>query len=69
VNNGALVKIMNPIFHVPESNLGRAHFFSPVKLFNKFYYETIWFNMFIIWVFVFVAYIFVLLSFFRVRPN
>jgi ABC-type multidrug transport system ATPase subunit len=69
VDNGTLVKIMNPIFHVPESNLGRAHFFSPVKLFNKFYYETIWFNMFIIWVFVFIAYIFVLLTFFRVRPN
>lgn len=67
VNKGSLIKVMNPIFHIPESNLGRAHFFSPLKLFNKYYYETIWFNLFVIWVFVFITYIFLLSTFFKVR--
>ncbi len=69
VNKGSLIKIMNPIFHIPESNLGRAQFFSPVKLFNKYYYETIWFNLFVIWVFVFINYILLLSTFFKVRPR
>jgi ABC-type multidrug transport system ATPase subunit len=44
-----LIRKKDPIFMYPESNVGRAHFFSPVKIINERHIETIWFNLFIIW--------------------
>ncbi|MCK4662196.1 MAG: ATP-binding cassette domain-containing protein [Bacteroidales bacterium] len=51
-----LVQKKDPIFMYPESNLGRAHFYSPVKKINEQYFDTFWFNLLIIWIFTFVFY-------------
>lgn len=44
-----LVRKKDPIFMMPESNVGRAHFYAPYKMINGRYIETKWFNLFFIW--------------------
>lgn len=61
--NGEIVKSMNPLYLIPSSNFGRAHLFAPVKMFNYLYYNTYWFNMFILWWFIFIFFIVVLICF------
>jgi ABC-type multidrug transport system ATPase subunit len=56
-SNGTIIKQLNPLFIKPVSNFGRAHLFAPVKLFNKVYYSTLWFNLFVLWMFIFTVYI------------
>ena len=52
-----LIRKKDPIFMYPESNIGRAHLFSPVKIINERNIETIWFNLFFIWLTTIVMYI------------
>ncbi len=51
-----LIRKKDPIFMYPESNIGRAHLFSPVKIINERNIETIWFNLFFIWLTTIVIY-------------
>ncbi|MBA7530219.1 hypothetical protein ES705_22422 [subsurface metagenome] len=51
-----LIRKKDPIFMYPESNIGRAHLFSPVKIINERNIETIWFNLFFIWLTTIVMY-------------
>lgn len=44
-----LVRKKDPVFMIPESNIGRAHFYAPVKIINNQMVETIWFNIIFIW--------------------
>ncbi len=44
-----LVRKKDPVFMMPESNIGRAHFYAPVKIINNQMVETIWFNIIFIW--------------------
>ncbi|MCK4700116.1 MAG: hypothetical protein KAT38_07265, partial [Bacteroidales bacterium] len=44
-----LVRKKDPVFMTPESNIGRAHFYAPVKIINNQQVETIWFNVIFIW--------------------
>ncbi|MCK4630550.1 MAG: hypothetical protein KAT40_03850, partial [Bacteroidales bacterium] len=44
-----LVRKKDPVFMNPESNIGRAHFYAPVKIINNQMVETIWFNIIFIW--------------------
>lgn len=39
----------DPIFKTPESNIGNAHFYAPVKIVGGFEIDTFYFNIFIIW--------------------
>jgi ABC-type multidrug transport system ATPase subunit len=54
---GSIIKLFNPLYSSPESNFGRAPMFVPEKLFNGYYYDTFWFNLFIIWMFVILFYL------------
>ncbi|MFO7827556.1 MAG: ATP-binding cassette domain-containing protein [Bacteroidales bacterium] len=45
----ALIQKKDPVFMNPTSDIGRAHFYAPVKIINKVKIETIWFNLFIMW--------------------
>lgn len=51
--NGALLQMIDPIFHIPDnpSNLldYRAHFFAPIKHFAGRYFDTFYFNLIVIW--------------------
>jgi len=44
-----IIRIKDPIFKFPESNFGRAHFYSPVKKLFGQYIVTPWFNVGAIW--------------------
>lgn len=55
----------DPIYLIPEHNVGRAQFYAPFKRFNNLLYDTKWFNMIIIWGFTFFLYILLLLDIFR----
>jgi len=49
VTENELIRKKDPVFMIPESNIGRAHFFAPVKIINNQPVETIWFNIIFIW--------------------
>ena len=63
--NGRLVQKDDPIFLIPESNIGRAHFYAPYKKFNNQLTDTKWFNLLVLWGFSFIVYIALLLDLFR----
>ncbi|MCX8079760.1 MAG: ATP-binding cassette domain-containing protein [Bacteroidia bacterium] len=47
---GRLIQQTDPVFLDPvESNIGRAHFFAPTKLFLGMRIKTFWFNIIVIW--------------------
>ena len=50
---------------IPDSQVGRAHFYAPYKRFNQQLYDTKWFNLSIIWVFSFLLYITLLVDVLR----
>ena len=50
------VRKKDPVFMMPESNAGRAHFYAPYKIINERPIETIWFNLFFIWLMTIVLY-------------
>lgn len=56
-NNGEIIQTDDPVYRLPESNYGRSHFFAPQKLMNGYYYDTTYFNLFIVGLEVFVIYV------------
>lgn len=44
-----LLQRSDPIYRYPESNIGRAHFYSPVKILFGYKIDTFWFNIWFIW--------------------
>jgi ABC-type multidrug transport system ATPase subunit len=64
VENEHILKSGNSVYMFPESNLGRAGFFSAYKRFNNNYIETLRFNLSAIWILNLILYIFLLSDFF-----
>jgi hypothetical protein len=60
-----LVQKEDPIYMIPESNIGRAHFYAPYKRFNDQLYDTKWYNLGVLWGFSFLLYITLLLDMLR----
>ncbi len=48
VENYDIVRSYDPIFHYPDSDLGRAHLYAPLKRFNGQYVDTLYFNILVI---------------------
>jgi ABC transport system ATP-binding/permease protein len=48
--NNQFVRIYEPIYYVPDSKLGRSHFFAPVKRIGQLTIDTLWFNVMAIWI-------------------
>lgn len=44
-----LIQKKDPVLMEPVSNLGRAHFYSPVKIFLGQRIDTFWFNLIVLW--------------------
>jgi len=44
-----IVQKSDPVFMIPTTNYGRAHFFAPYKLLGKVKVDTILFNVIVIW--------------------
>ncbi len=47
--NKRLVQKKDPIFMEPTSNIGRAHFYAPVKIVNDVKVDTVWYNILMMW--------------------
>jgi len=52
-----IIRKKDPIYMEPLSKIGRAHFYSPVKIIGKNKIETYWFNIGVIWFAIFFLYI------------
>ena len=52
-----LIQRMDPIFDKPDSRIGRAHMFAPVKRLGIFEIDTYWFNLLVIWFMTISAYL------------
>ncbi len=46
----------DPIFRLPQSRNGRAHFFAPYKRLGGLLIETYWFNLMVLWLMIFFLY-------------
>ncbi|MCD6598007.1 MAG: ATP-binding cassette domain-containing protein, partial [Bacteroidales bacterium] len=52
-----LIQRMDPIFEIPDSKIGRAHMYAPVKVLGYFQIDTFWFNLMVIWLTILFAYL------------
>lgn len=49
-SGNSIIQLNDAIYRLPTNNYGRAHFFSPQKFMNGYYYETLYFNLVAIWI-------------------
>lgn len=52
-----LIRKMEPIYQIPSSRVGRAHFFSAVKVLGNYQMDTVWFNVIVLWIMSIILYI------------
>ncbi len=64
-----LVQKDEPIYTLPVSKFGRAHFYSPVKRIGNLTIDTFWFNTIILWFMNIVFYLFLQLGIFKGAVN
>ncbi|MBI4648761.1 MAG: ATP-binding cassette domain-containing protein [Bacteroidia bacterium] len=55
--NDRFIQLTEPIYRIPESNVGRAHFYAPVKILFGKKFDTVWFNTAVIWFTTLILYI------------
>jgi hypothetical protein len=49
-NDIRIIQKADPIYMMPLSNLGRAHFYAPFKIVGKYKIDTLVFNILVIWI-------------------
>ena len=52
-----LIQRMDPVFKIPDSKIGRAHMYAPVKRIGNIEIDTYWFNLTVIWFTTILAYL------------
>lgn len=52
-----LIQKADPVYMIPTSNYGRAHFYAPCKVLGNLHIDTYWFNLGAIWLLTLVLYI------------
>ncbi len=57
-----LVQKKDPVYLIPDSDIGRAHFYAPVKKFNNQYVDTLWFNISVLWLMTLTLYLLILVD-------
>jgi ABC transport system ATP-binding/permease protein len=55
--NHEIIQLKDPIYKIPKSGYGRAHFFAPLKIIGRYRIDTYWFNLVIIWISSFLLYV------------
>jgi len=68
-NGEELIRTRDYIFRYPESNKGRAHFYSPVKILGNLIIDTLWFNMGVIWLSIFFWFVILYFDLIRILIN
>ena len=51
-----LIQKADPVYMIPTSNYGRAHFYAPYKILGNLHIDTYWFNLGAIWLLTLVFY-------------
>jgi hypothetical protein len=51
-----LIRKTDPVFMLPTSRYGRAHFYAPVKIIGNYTIDTLVFNVIVLWFMSFVLY-------------
>ncbi|UXP32475.1 ATP-binding cassette domain-containing protein [Reichenbachiella agarivorans] len=51
-----LIRKKDPIYMTPESRLGNAHFYAPVKVIGSWEIDTFYFNLMVIWIMTAITY-------------
>lgn len=64
-----LVQINDPIFKMPESKNGRAHFYAPYKKIGNMTFDTVWFDIIFIWFTTLIIYLTLIFDVFRKLVN
>ncbi|NJK87592.1 MAG: ABC transporter permease [Bacteroidales bacterium] len=49
ISNDEIVRLKDPVFTYPDSKIGRAQYYAPVKKLGIFTIDTFWFNILRIW--------------------
>lgn len=65
IMNSKIIRLLEPIYHVPSSTLGRAHFLSSVKKLGNNEINTFSFNIAAIWLMAIITYITLILIFLK----
>ncbi len=52
-----IIQKSDPVYMMPGSSYGRAHFFAPFKRIGKLNIDTLWFNVFVIWLMSFLLFV------------
>lgn len=55
--NKKLIQKADPVYMLPTSNYGRAHFYAPCKKFGNVHIDTYWFNLGAIWLLTLLLYL------------
>jgi ABC-type multidrug transport system ATPase subunit len=63
MDNNRINRISEPIFKIPSSKFGRAHFLSSVKVIGNYRIDTVAFNTIVIWAMTLIIYIIIVLYF------
>ncbi len=51
IYNNEIIRLKEPVFQLPDSKTGRAHFYAPEKRIGNYFIDTFWYNMLIIWIY------------------
>ncbi|RLD84410.1 MAG: ABC transporter [Bacteroidetes bacterium] len=65
VYNNEIIQLKDPIYQIPESPFGRAHFYAPVKKIANLEIDTFWFNLIVLWVTTILMYLLLQADLFR----
>jgi hypothetical protein len=65
IENNHILQLKDPVYRNPVSTIGRAHFYSPVKIAGPLVIDTYWFNLMIIWLMTGIMYIILQLDILR----
>ena len=60
-----LVQVIDPIFKMPQTKNGRAHFYAPSKRIGNATFDTLWFNVLFIWFTSLIIYLALIFNLFR----
>ncbi|MFZ0471429.1 MAG: ABC transporter permease, partial [Bacteroidales bacterium] len=66
--SGKIIQRYEPVYMMPVSRNGRAHFYAPYKLIGQWRIDTLWFNVIILWIASLMLYIALYYKLFQKRP-
>ena len=56
-SHNELIRIKDPVYRLPESTIGRSHYYAPAKRIGSLLIDTFWFNILRIWFSIFMLYV------------